>query len=69
MSVSDITGQEDNFTLDRHGFQLCRHEVKSQCREDEYSDEMRIKDEYYLEMEQLLKEVYVVKLSAFVDLR
>ena len=67
MSVSDITGQEENFTLDRHGFQLCRHEVKSRCLEDAYSDDKRIKDEYYPEMEQLLKEVYVVKLSAFVD--
>ena len=54
--VSDITGQE-NFTLDHHGFQLYRHDVRSSCRDYEYRDDKAIKDEYYPEMEELLKEV------------
>lgn len=55
--VSDITGREDHFKLDTHGFQLCRHEVKSQCRDDGYTNDDMIKAEYYSEMEQLLKNV------------
>lgn len=57
VSVSDITGREDTFTLDRHGFQLCRHNVKSQCAKEGYDNEQRIEEEYYPEMEQLLKDV------------
>ena len=59
VSVSDITGQEDAFTLDRHGFQLCRHDVKSQCAKEGYGNEKLIEEEYYPVMEQLLKDVLV----------
>lgn len=57
VSVSDITGREDHFKLDTHGFQLCQHEVKSQCRENGYTNDEMIKAEYYPEMAQLLKHV------------
>ena len=57
VSVSDITGHQDAFTLDHQGFQLCRHTLKSTCLEDAFTEEARIKNEYYPEMEQLLKDV------------
>ncbi|KAL1874770.1 hypothetical protein VTK73DRAFT_189 [Phialemonium thermophilum] len=56
VTVSDITGREDQFTLDKTGFQLFRHEDKSPCRLDGYRDEERIKTEYFAEMEQMMKE-------------
>lgn len=57
VSVWDITGREDYFKLDTHGFQLCRHEVTSRCRNGGYASDEIIKTEYYPEMEQLLKNV------------
>lgn len=57
VSISDITGREESFKLDTHGFQLYRHEVKSRCRDDEYTNDEMIKAGYYPEMEQLLKDV------------
>lgn len=57
VSVSDITGREDDFKLDTHGFQLCRHEVTSRCRDGGYASDEMIKAEYYPEMERLLKNV------------
>lgn len=59
VSVSDISGREDTFTLDRHGFQLCRHEAKSPCAEKGYGNEKEIEEEYYPEMEQFLKDMLV----------
>lgn len=53
VTVHDIRGKEENFTLDTHGFQLFRHESK----ENEFLDLERIKKEYYAETEQLLKDV------------
>ncbi|KAK3373104.1 hypothetical protein B0T24DRAFT_719848 [Lasiosphaeria ovina] len=49
--VTDITGSEDKYTLDSHGFQIHLHESK----EKEFVDDDKIKAEYYAETEQLLK--------------
>jgi len=57
--VTDITGHEDEYTLDSCGFQLCRHEARSRCHEDGYRDGDKVKAEYFPEMEQLLKDVCV----------
>lgn len=57
VTVSDMTGRENHFKLDTHGFQLCRHEVQSQCRDGGYTDDEIIKAKYYPEMEQVLKDV------------
>ncbi|KAF3798977.1 Cytochrome P450 monooxygenase aclL [Colletotrichum gloeosporioides] len=51
--VTDITGSEDKYTLDSHGFQLHRHI----SQEKEFIDDQRIKDLYYPEVEKLLFEV------------
>ncbi|KAK3938017.1 amino acid permease-domain-containing protein [Diplogelasinospora grovesii] len=51
--VTDISGNEDNYTLDSHGFQVYRHA----SREKDFVDDEKIKAEYYPETEQLLKDV------------
>ncbi|KAF2163536.1 hypothetical protein M409DRAFT_68456 [Zasmidium cellare ATCC 36951] len=50
--VHDIRGREDDFTLDKQGFQLCRRQIQTQS----FTDEEHIKDSYYKEVENLLKE-------------
>ena len=53
--VEDIRGREDQFTLDKNGFQVYRHESK----EKDFIDDDQIKSVYYPETEQLLKDAYV----------
>ncbi|KAE9567904.1 Gibberellin cluster GA4 desaturase [Colletotrichum fructicola] len=53
MTVTDVTGDEDSFTLDSHGFQYLRHASV----ETEFTDEERIKNVYYPEAEKLYKEI------------
>jgi hypothetical protein len=52
VTVHDITGDEDKYTLDSHGFQFVKHESK----EKDFLDDKKIKAEYYPEVEQLLKD-------------
>jgi hypothetical protein len=51
--VTDVSGDEDQYSLDSHGFQYVRH------RSDEkyFTDDSKIRDVYYKECEQLLKSV------------
>lgn len=49
--VSDITGEEDGYTLDKHGFQYVQHE----SLEESFTDEEGIRKTYYPECQQLLK--------------
>lgn len=51
--VSDVSGDEDHYTLDSHGFQYCR----SPSDEREFTDDKKIESEYYSECKQLLKDV------------
>ena len=53
--VKDITGEESQYTLDSHGFQIYRH----QSKEKDFVDDEKIKAEYYPEIDQLLKDAYV----------
>lgn len=53
MVVHDITGEEQKYKLDSHGFQLCRHKSS----ESTFQDEERIKTHYYAELQQLLKDI------------
>jgi hypothetical protein len=50
--VHDISGEEDKYTLDSHGFQYVKHESK----EKDFLDDEQIKAQYYPEIEQLLKD-------------
>ena len=51
--VRDIRGSEDQYTLDKNGFQVFRHV----STEKEFLDEDQIKAEYFPEVEQLLKDM------------
>lgn len=58
VTVRDMSGQVDKFTLDRNGFQLHRHELKIDCPVQEYyGSEENLQSEYYPKMEQLIKDV------------
>jgi hypothetical protein len=51
--VSDVSGRENKFTLDKNGFQFIKHT----SREKKFDDEEKITGVYYAEVEQLLKQV------------
>jgi hypothetical protein len=52
VTIHDIAGDEDKYTLDSHGFQFVKHESK----EKDFLDDAQIKAAYYPEVEQLLKD-------------
>lgn len=52
VTVRDVRGSEDNFTLDKNGFQFYKHV----STEKDFLDDEKIKAEYYPETEQLLKD-------------
>lgn len=54
--VHDIRGTEDQYTLDKTGFQIYNH----QSVEKDFVDDEKIKKVYYPETERLLKEAYVI---------
>lgn len=51
--IHDIRGHEDEYTLDKTGFQV----VKSTTAEKEFKDDSKIKEGYYKEVEELLKTI------------
>lgn len=55
VTVSDVTGHENEYTLDKNGFEFYKH---TSVEKDFVNDE-QIKDQYYKETEQLLKDAYV----------
>jgi hypothetical protein len=59
VTVHDIRGTEDQYTLDTTGFQIVKHE----SAEKDFLDDEQIKAIYYPEVEQLLKQVYVLYLT------
>lgn len=54
VKIRDVSGDEEKYTLDQHGFQIHRH----QSAEKHFLDDAQIKSGYYEEVEQLLKSVY-----------
>lgn len=50
--ITDITGKESEFTLDKNGFQIYPH----RSTEKDFLDDAQIKSQYYAETEQLLKD-------------
>lgn len=59
LTAHDIRGTEDQYSLDKTGFQVYHH----QSVEKDFRDEEQIKKTYYPEVENLLKEVYVIQAS------
>ncbi|CAG8903466.1 unnamed protein product [Penicillium egyptiacum] len=53
VTIHDVSGHELDYTLDSHGFQFHYHESKQK----EFLDDDGIKEHYYPEVEQLVKEV------------
>jgi hypothetical protein len=54
VTVTDITGEEGRYALDKHGFQLVQHQSSHDpC----FVDESALRKHYYAEMEQLYREV------------
>ncbi|KAK5687515.1 hypothetical protein LTS10_001653 [Elasticomyces elasticus] len=53
VQVHDIRGHESQFNLDTHGFQLVQH----RSVEDGFEDQERVKEEVYVEITELLKQV------------
>lgn len=53
VTIHDVTSDEDKYTLDSHGFQF----VPSVSVEKDFLDDDQIKDRYYKEVDQLLKDV------------
>lgn len=51
--ITDITGSESEFSLDKQGFQVVSHVAQ----EKDFADDAHIKAVYYPETEQLLKDV------------
>lgn len=51
--VKDVSGEEDKYSLDSHGFQYCRRE----SREKDFTDEQQIREKYYEDCEKLIKDV------------
>lgn len=58
VTVRDVRGREGDYGLDTTGFQYVRHESV----EKTFDDEDRIKDAYYAEVEQVLKNTYELAL-------
>lgn len=52
VTIHDIRGEAEKYTLDSHGFQIYNYP----SAEKEFVDDDKIKAEYYAETEQLLKE-------------
>ncbi|KAI0408995.1 hypothetical protein F4802DRAFT_547336 [Xylaria palmicola] len=53
--VSDVTGEEDKYTLDANGFQFCRRATR--LRDGDFHDSELVEAEYYPEARQLLRDI------------
>jgi hypothetical protein len=53
VTIHDVSGSEQDYTLDKNGFQFHKHTSV----EKEFVDDEQIKAQYYAETEQLLKDV------------
>ncbi|KAI1453387.1 hypothetical protein F4805DRAFT_443620 [Annulohypoxylon moriforme] len=56
VTIHDVTGEEEKYALDSHGFQFLRHESKVKSLE-EFQDEEIVKSKYYPESVRLLEEI------------
>ncbi|CCF33818.1 hypothetical protein CH063_05929 [Colletotrichum higginsianum] len=57
VTVHDVSGREEHFTLERHGFQWFHHASSFK----DFDDERLIKEVYYPETEELLRDLLGVK--------
>jgi hypothetical protein len=57
VNITDTTGRENAFRLDRHGFEYHTHPSTTSCVEDRYADEAALRAEYFPECERVIQEV------------
>lgn len=55
VTIQDVTGDEARYSLDSHGFQFVPHVSK----ERDFVDDAQIKDQYYKEVDQILRNAQV----------
>lgn len=55
ITVKDIAGEEDRYSLDKNGFQIYTHVASEKA----FTDDDKIKAGYYAETERLLRDAYV----------
>lgn len=55
--VSDLTGREHEFDLDKNGFCLAKHQTNVIKTTEDLQNTTKIKEEYYPEMEAWLKKL------------
>jgi hypothetical protein len=65
VTVHDVRGHEDQYSLDKNGFQVYSHV----SLEKDFVDEEQIKAQYYPETEQLLKDAYASQSSVHEALK
>lgn len=53
VAVRDITGEENKYDLDSHGFKLVRHETEFK----DFRNEEALRTDYFPEIEKLVKDV------------
>jgi hypothetical protein len=58
MKIHDIRGTEDEYTLDKAGFQILKHS----SAEKDFVDDDQVRKVYHAEIEELLKKALVVSL-------
>jgi hypothetical protein len=56
VTIEDIGGRESEFTLENNGFMLGKQQTKVLLKTEDLLNDEKIKNEYYPEMEQWLKE-------------
>ena len=59
ITVGDLTGRENEFTLKGNGFCLAKSESKVMKTTDDLKNTSKILEEYYPEMKAFLQELYV----------
>ena len=52
--VEDVIGRESQFTLEKHGFEYCKH--PTQLRLDDWEDQDKVRTVYYPETVEIIKE-------------
>lgn len=57
ITVGDLTGREDEFTLEKNGFCLAKQSTESMKTTEDIQDTKKVKESYYGEMEAWLREL------------
>ena len=59
VEITDIRSCDEEFTLDKHGFQLVKHKVDLAA----FESDTKVKEQLYPQVEAMLKKVYAINSS------